>query len=83
MEPFDIQKRELKIGQWVDVKDSVNQWLEAQVIKVNESEMKVFVHYNGWSSRWDEWIDMKSDRIALFRTHTVQSQGCASMSPFP
>lgn len=26
---------------------------------------------------------MKSERIALFRTHTVQSQGSMTMSPFP
>lgn len=39
--------------------------LEAQVTKVIDN--KVYVHYNGWGSRWDEWIDMNSPRIAIFR----------------
>ena len=44
------------IGQWVDVKDSVNQWLEATVIDVNPPARSLLVHYNGWPVRWDEWI---------------------------
>jgi hypothetical protein len=35
-------------GQWLDVKDTVSQWLEATVLEVNENEGTVFVHYNGW-----------------------------------
>lgn len=36
------------LGQWIDVKDTVNQWLEATVMNVDLRERKVFVHYNGW-----------------------------------
>jgi hypothetical protein len=36
------------VGQWVDVKDTVSQWLEATVMEVDEAERKIFVHYNGW-----------------------------------
>lgn len=35
-------------GQWIDVKDTVNQWLEATVMQVDSLEKKIFVHYNGW-----------------------------------
>ena len=66
---YDFSKRKLVIGQWIDVKDTIDQWLEAEVINVNESQ--VYVHYNGWGRRWDEWIDMNSPRIAAFRTYTV------------
>lgn len=31
---FDLDLRVLMPGQWVDVKDTVNQWLEAQVLQV-------------------------------------------------
>ena len=57
------------MGQWVDVKDTIDQWLEAQVIDAREDS--VFVHYNGWGSRWDEWIPNNSPRIAALRTFTV------------
>ena len=39
--------------------------LEAQVIRLQNNQ--VYVHYNGWGNRWDEWLDMNSPRIALFR----------------
>lgn len=68
---FDFSKRKLVTGQWIDVKDTIDQWLEAEVINVHENQ--VYVHYNGWGRRWDEWIDMNSPRIAAFRTYTVQS----------
>jgi len=79
--PFNFSSRRLQIGQWVDVKDTIDQWLEAQVINIREGQ--AFIHYNGWGTRWDEWIDMNSPRIALFRTHTVQSSNTRYMSPFP
>lgn len=78
---FNFSERKLEIGQWIDVKDTIDQWLEAEVIDVNESQ--VYVHYNGWGRRWDEWIDMNSPRIAAFRTHTVQSPYSMYMSPNP
>jgi hypothetical protein len=55
----------LEVGQWVDVKDTIDQWLEAQVIRVRGNQ--AYVHYNGWGTRWDEWIDFSSPRIAHFK----------------
>jgi hypothetical protein len=80
-ELFDFTKIKLKKGQWVDVKDTIDQWLEAQVIDVKDD--KVYIHYNGWGTRWDEWIDMKSDRIRPFRFHTRQTSFTNYQSPYP
>lgn len=55
----------------MDVKDTINHWLEAEVIDIDQENKKVLIHYNEWSSRWDEWIDFDSTRIAPFRSHTV------------
>lgn len=66
---------------WVDVRDTIGQWLEAQVIQLRESQ--VFVHYNGWGVRWDEWIDCKSPRISVFRAHTVQNPRSNYLCPYP
>jgi len=62
---FDHQNIKLIKGQWIDVKDTIDQWLEAQVIDIQNN--KAYVHYNGWGNRWDEWIDMNSARIKPFR----------------
>jgi hypothetical protein len=81
IQEFDFSKRRLVKGQWIDVKDTVNQWLEAQVIDVKDD--KVYVHYNGWGVRWDEWIDMNSDRIRPFRYYTQQNKIYNYLSPCP
>ena len=52
--PFDKMNRRFDLGQWVDVKDTIDQWLEAEIIDFRDDEVKV--HYNGWGSIWDEWI---------------------------
>jgi hypothetical protein len=73
--------RQFFIGQWLDVKDTVNQWLESTVMDIADG--KVLIHYHGWPTRWDEWIDFDSDRIATFRTRTLHTQSAQRMSPVP
>ena len=43
----------------------------------------MLVHYNGWGSRWDEWIALNSPRIAPFRSHTVQNPRANYLLPHP
>ncbi|EGZ06736.1 hypothetical protein PHYSODRAFT_565722 [Phytophthora sojae] len=73
--------RQFFVGQWLDVKDTVNQWLESTVMDIADG--KVLIHYHGWPARWDEWIDFDSDRIAAFRTRTLHTQNMQRMSPVP
>ena len=83
MKCLKLDKRILAKGQWVDVKDTVEQWLDAQVIEVSEDNKMVKIHYNHWSTRWDEWIDTNSPRIMPFRYHTRQTTLTNYNSPFP
>ena len=83
MNCFNLDKRILVKGQWVDVKDTVEQWLDAQVMEVSEDNKMVKIHYNHWSTRWDEWIDTNSPRIMPFRYHTRQITLTNYNSPFP
>ncbi|KAL3665303.1 hypothetical protein V7S43_009931 [Phytophthora oleae] len=73
--------RQFFVGQWLDIKDTVNQWLESTVMAIADG--KVLIHYHGWPARWDEWIDFESDRIAAFRTRTLHTQNTQRMSPVP
>jgi len=43
--------------------------MEAQILKVDKD--KIFVHYNEWEDRLNEWINYNSNRLAPFRSHTV------------
>lgn len=53
-----------------DVLDTTNQWRPAVVIDTRPN--KIMVHYVGWTSRWDEWLDIEihADRIAPFETYS-------------
>ncbi|ETV69356.1 hypothetical protein, variant [Aphanomyces astaci] len=76
-----IRRRQFFIGQWLDVKDTVNQWLEGTVLDLNVHQ--VYVHYHGWPTRWDEWIDATSPRLAAFRTRTLHANTSRHLSPAP
>ncbi|OMJ66429.1 hypothetical protein SteCoe_36723 [Stentor coeruleus] len=82
---FDYKLRHLYPGQWVDIQDTVEQWLEAQIVEISENPQstQVLIHYNGWPSQWDEWIDSSSSRIQPFHSHTNQSVTSPMSSPYP
>ena len=82
---FDNSRRKFYPGQWVDVLDTVEQWLEAQIIEIANTSTgsMVFVHYNGWPSQWDEWLDSASPRIQPFHSYTNQSITAPMHSPHP
>lgn len=69
----------------MDVRDTVDQWLEAQIIDIQSTPQGsiAYFHYNGWPSRWDEWIPVSSSRIQPLHTHTLQSLAAPMHSPFP
>jgi hypothetical protein len=73
---FNFNQCEFMLGQWVDCLDTVDQWLEAQVISLpnTNNPNKVLIHYNGWGNRWDEWIQMTSERLRPFRFNTRQKK---------
>ncbi len=78
---YNVNNIRLKVGQWVDVKDSTDQWLEAQILDIRGDN--VLVHYLELGSSRNEWISITSSRIALFRTKTTQSPYNKFYSPSP
>jgi len=52
---------DFQIGEHIDCKDTVNKWLNAEVIAARNEDIKV--HYSGWSAKYDEWINVRSDRL--------------------
>lgn len=72
---------DFKIGQWIDAKDSLDIWVEAQIVDIKDN--KAFVHFFGWGNSFNEWINIDSNRLALFRTYTLQSPFTKYYSSFP
>ena len=83
--PFNLNKKKFEVGEWVDIKDTTDNWLEGQIINKRTINNKVqfLIHYSGWGGRWDEWIDQSSQRLSYFRTYTLQSIQSVLLSPNP
>jgi hypothetical protein len=53
-------------GMIVDGKDSYGKWYEATVLEVSQDEdngKRAFIHFLGWSDKFNEWIDLSSGRV--------------------
>ena len=35
----------------------------AKILELDTDEEQVLIHFDGWNSRYDEWVPMKSDRL--------------------
>jgi len=68
----DFSDRVLPFGQWIDCIDTSNNWLCAQVVRVEGP--KVEIHFDGWSDRWNETLDMSNPRIRPLGTFTSKEQ---------
>ena len=52
----------LSVGSIVDVKDRTSIWLNGVVRDVDHDA--VYIHYLGWTKKYDEWIELDSQRLA-------------------
>lgn len=57
------------MGDVIDALDTANKWYESTIRDVKPD--KILVHYEGWESRWDAWIDRDSPNLAPKNTHTT------------
>lgn len=63
-----VSSYSLRRSSRLDARDSDGKWIEAEVVQREIDRYgieKVLIHYSGWDSRWDEWIDTRdSHRFA-------------------
>ena len=59
-----------KVGQWIDFRDRNDNWIEGQITGISNNRIKV--QYMGMPPNMNEWVEIKSERVALFRTYTCQ-----------
>ncbi|KAJ8571665.1 hypothetical protein ON010_g5174 [Phytophthora cinnamomi] len=62
----DTWRYQLQIDQLIDARDTDNVWYESRVVGLSSTLIKL--HYRGWTSKWDEWIERTSTRIAPLHT---------------
>ncbi|RLN57139.1 hypothetical protein BBJ28_00025520, partial [Nothophytophthora sp. Chile5] len=63
MQPPDVEQWRvgLKEGDEIDARDTSRKWYEARVLYVDD--LQALIHYVGWNARFDEWIDITSQRL--------------------
>lgn len=61
---------DIKVGDLADVRDKVGKWCVAKVIKIDQEQQRVYVHFDGWGDKWNEWVSVCSDKLAKYRTYT-------------
>jgi len=61
------------VGQFLECKDSVGKFLPAEVLSVSSDggSTRIRVHFEGWSSRWDEELDVEA------QAHRIRALGSA------
>lgn len=59
-------------GDLIDACDPNQKWYAAFILRRERG--KLLISYIGWSARWDEWLDLYSDRIMPFGTHVYDDR---------
>jgi len=75
----DLENRVFKKDEWVDCRDTTDDWLCAQVVEVAGS--RILINYDGWGPEWNEWIDKADSRIQKLGTYTTEPQRAAIGKP--
>ena len=60
MQPSHLE-HSFHAGENVDVLDSVNKWMNAEVMFVCPAS--IYIHYTGWSIKYDEEVPLNSARV--------------------
>ena len=58
-----------QVGHYVDAMDSSQKWLAA-VVQQTDPAKGVLVRFDGWSIKWNEWLSLRSTRLAPFRRYS-------------
>lgn len=64
----ELSERVFEVGQWVDCRDTVGKWCRAMIVDTKNQHM--LVHYDGWASKWDEWMEIGDPRVQIFGRYT-------------
>lgn len=57
-------------GDKLEAKDFNEKWYSAKVVETDWVEREVLIHFDKWSSRFDEWIPMDSPRLRMLQTQS-------------
>jgi hypothetical protein len=69
----------LGIGDVLDAQDIEGHWYAARVQDAKDG--KLLVHYEGWPSKWDEWLDRTSPKLLPIKTKSLKETPPPQFAP--
>ncbi|XP_069813185.1 PHD finger protein 20-like protein 1 isoform X3 [Dendropsophus ebraccatus] len=64
-----------EIGARLEAQDYLQKWYPSKIEKMDYEEGKMLVHFERWSSRYDEWIQWDSNRIRPLERPALRKEG--------
>ncbi|XP_011501583.1 PREDICTED: uncharacterized protein LOC105365182 [Ceratosolen solmsi marchali] len=61
-------------GSKLEAKDFNEKWYSARVVETDWIEREVLIHFDKWSSRYDEWIPMDSSRLRMLQVQSRETK---------
>uniref|UniRef100_A0A1I8I7K0 C2H2-type domain-containing protein n=1 Tax=Macrostomum lignano TaxID=282301 RepID=A0A1I8I7K0_9PLAT len=71
-----------QVGEFLEAQDAWGNWTAAKLLAVHEDTKSVLVHYHKWSAKFDEEIEMSSERLRPLNKPTKQSAESAEAAAF-
>ncbi|XP_062603197.1 PHD finger protein 20-like protein 1 isoform X2 [Saccostrea cucullata] len=71
----------LRKGERLEAMDFSSKWYSAKIVEIDEEEKMVMIHFDGWNQRYDEWIEMDSEKLRPKTRHSSR-KGKAKQSEY-
>ena len=76
-ELFVSDLSEVEVGMRLEASDKFGWWYTAKVVKLDRRKRGVLVHFEGWNSRFDEFIPIGGERLR----HLSKAEAELKMEP--
>ncbi|KAM8967305.1 PHD finger protein 20-like protein 1 [Pelodytes ibericus] len=64
-----------EIGARLEAQDYLQKWYTSKIEKIDYEEGKMLIHFERWSSRYDEWIHWDSSRLRPLERPALRKEG--------
>ncbi|OWF49738.1 PHD finger protein 20-like protein 1 isoform X2 [Mizuhopecten yessoensis] len=61
-------------GEKVEAMDFMKKWYSAKIVDIDDEEATVLIHFEGWNQRYDEWVEMSSEKLRPKMRHSGRKE---------
>ncbi|XP_064652350.1 PHD finger protein 20-like protein 1 isoform X2 [Lineus longissimus] len=64
-----------RVNARVEAMDFLEKWYPAKIVEMDEDDLTILIHFEGWNQRYDEWVPMTTDRLRPMTRHSDRKEG--------